>query len=498
MKANNASLAVAAILAGGVIPAQALELYVDTKTQQVFTAPGKNRVRLGEFQKVDETAAAKSSTADARELERKLDQKKVELEAIEARLDKKQAALKKADEKSAQAHGAHETGKVETKGKLEWTSPDGDFTWRLGGRLHLDGTFYDNDKNTDEKSGVDVRRARVEMQGTLYKNWMWKLDYEFGQTEEVKQGFRDAYIRYFMKDLIPGYPMQLTVGQQKEFFGLEHANSSNHMPFVERALVSRVFHDFAEAADGRRIGVALQASGNDLWTTSFGVFGKNTAGDSTDEYSDPIAIEGRATLSPVHTETTAIHTAFSGNWIDLDNPDAARFSQRPEARIGATRFIDTGVIENSDDVNRWGMEFGGIYGPLWIQSEYLIADVHRKGEDTVSFDGWHVDTGWVLTGESRGYDWHNGVFLNPKPHSNFSLNGGGWGALEWAMRYSVLDLNNQDVRGGRETNFTTGLHWFINPTYALKFDYTRVLDITGGPYEGANPNEFLLRAQAFW
>lgn len=410
-------------------------------------------------------------------------------------LSKKQAAAPvKADAK----HAAGEPGKVETKGKLEWSSADGDFTWRLGGRLHLDGTFYNNEGGSDEKSGVDARRARIELQGTLYKNWMWKLDYEFGQTEQVKQGFRDAYIRYLMKDMIPGFPTFITVGQFKEYFGLEHANSSNHMPFVERAQVSRVFHDFAEASDGRRIGVGVQTAGNDLWTAAFGVFGKNVSGDSGDGHSDPIAVEGRATLSPIHTSDTAVHLGFAGNWISLDDPKQARFSQRPEARIGATRFVDTGVIAGAEDVNRWGMEAGGIYGPLWVQGEYLIADVHRKGADTASFDGWHTDIGWVLTGESRGYDWHNGVFLNPKPHANFSLGGDGWGALELAARYSVLDLNSHNIRGGRETNVTAGLHWFVNPTFAFKFDWTKVVEVEGGKYEGVTPNEFLFRAQAFW
>lgn len=408
-------------------------------------------------------------------------------------LAKSRAATGSADTK----HAASEPAKVETKGKLEWGTADGNFTWRLGGRLHLDGTFYSNDDGTEERSGVDARRARVELQGTLYKNWMWKLDYEFGQTEQVKQGFRDAYIRYLMKDAIPGFPTFVTIGQFKEFFGLEHANSSNHQVFVERALVSRVFHDFAEASDGRRMGVAVQTSGHDLWTAGFGVFGKNISGDSTDEFNDPIAVEGRATLSPIHTDTAALHFGFAGNWIKLDNPAHARFSQRPEARIGAERFVDTGVISNADDVNRWGMEAGGIYGPVWLQSEYLRTDVHRRGGgDTVTVDGWHTDIGWVLTGESRGYDWHQGVFLNPKPRANCC--GDGWGAWELAARYSVLDLNNLDIQGGRETNFTAGVHWFVNPNFAFKFDWTKVVDINGGKYDGATPSEFLMRAQAFW
>lgn len=388
--------------------------------------------------------------------------------------------------------------KIDTKGKLEWGTQDGDFTWRLGGRLHLDGTFYDNDSGTAEVSGVDARRARIELQGTLYKHWMWKLDYEFGQTNEVKEGFRDAYLRYLAKDHIPRFPTMVTVGQFKEHLGLEHQNSSNHMPFVERALVSRVFHDFAEASDGRRIGISVQTAGHDLWTAAFGVFGKNTSGDSADGIGDPISLQGRATISPIHTDGAALHFGFAGNWINLGDESQARFRARSEGRIGAQRFLDTGVIAGAEDVNRWGLEAGGIYGPLWVQAEYLRVDVHRQEQpiETVTFDGWHADVGWVLTGEPRGYDYLQGVFLNPKPNHN--VGSGGWGAWELAARYGMLNFNDEDIDGGRETNFTIGVNWFLNPNFALKADWTKVLDIEGGAFDGETPNQYLLRAQAFW
>ena len=35
-------------------PAHALVLYVDRETNQVYTTPGKNRVKLGKFMQVDE------------------------------------------------------------------------------------------------------------------------------------------------------------------------------------------------------------------------------------------------------------------------------------------------------------------------------------------------------------------------------------------------------------------------------------------------------------
>lgn len=41
-------------------PSFALELYEDSVTNQVFTKPGANRVKLGEFEKIDGSVAAKS------------------------------------------------------------------------------------------------------------------------------------------------------------------------------------------------------------------------------------------------------------------------------------------------------------------------------------------------------------------------------------------------------------------------------------------------------
>jgi phosphate-selective porin OprO/OprP len=400
--------------------------------------------------------------------------------------------------KSEDEHAAAKPPKVEYKGGLEWSSPDGNFVWHLGGRLHLDATFYDNQGGSEERNGVDIRRARIELEGTLYKRWMVKLDYEFAQTNEVKDGFRDAYIRYLFKDYFPDNPTTLTVGQFKEYFGLGSLNSSNHIPFVERALVSRVFHDVAEGSDGRRIGVGGQTAGNDFWTARAGVFGKSAAGDSGDNFADPLAVEGRVTISPVHTETRAVHVGAATNWLDVFAPDSVQFRQRPEARIGAQRYLDTGVIPGAQDLIRYGLELGGVYGPFWLQSEYLGTDVGRTAESSVWLQGWHVDVGWVITGESRHYDWINGVFHNPRPFRDFSLGGDGWGALEVAARYSYLDLSDQNVDGGRETDWTAGVNWFLNRNFLFKFDYTKVARVRGGQFPGVTPNEFLLRAQAYW
>src|SRR5690606_19956869 len=56
-------------LAGGFTAlaghAETLELYVDTTTSQVYAEPGPNRVRLGVFERVDETGRGESDATVA-------------------------------------------------------------------------------------------------------------------------------------------------------------------------------------------------------------------------------------------------------------------------------------------------------------------------------------------------------------------------------------------------------------------------------------------------
>ncbi|MBA3493516.1 MAG: hypothetical protein H0T87_05190, partial [Gammaproteobacteria bacterium] len=65
--------------------------------------------------------------------------------------------------------------KIETKEKLEISTPDGAFKWRIGGRIHTDAAIYNNDTGTGSTttlaSGADIRRARLALEATLYRHW---------------------------------------------------------------------------------------------------------------------------------------------------------------------------------------------------------------------------------------------------------------------------------------------------------------------------------------
>ena len=304
------------------------------------------------------------------------------------------SASKADDERNTEAQqkveqAAQTLPKVETKGKLEWSTPEGDFKWRLGGRIHADAAFYDNDTSstgevTGLDDGVDFRRARLVTEATLWRNWQLKFEYDFADDGGVDSGLRDVYLRY----LFWGSQPYITVGQFKEYRGLESWSSSNDITFIERALPSRAF----SPPDARRLGVGVSTYGQDLWTLSAGVYGKNASGEDIggveiEDDPDPLVFVGRLTFSPLHTETRVVHLGVSGSWLDSGD-NLTQFRERPEAAIGAERLIDTGEFD-ADTITRYGAEALAIYGPFSLQGEYLLAHVNRElpGEPDVSFPG---------------------------------------------------------------------------------------------------------------
>jgi phosphate-selective porin len=119
-------------------------------------------------------------------------------------------------------------------------------------------------------STVNIRQARLEVEGKTLNIWNYKFQYEFtaGNTTKIGAtgGIRDAYVV-----LIYFNPIKLQVGQFFEPVGLKWTNSKSTTDFLERAMLfSGPLH---------RLGFAALAHGEN-WSLKGGVLSTSLAENS--------------------------------------------------------------------------------------------------------------------------------------------------------------------------------------------------------------------------
>lgn len=399
---------------------------------------------------------------------------------------------------------------VALKDGIRLKSQDGAFQAQVGVYIHADAALHD-DERTDFSNGTELRRGRLSVGGTLFSDWDYKLEADFagttagGGTNNVT--VTDAFVRYTGLR-----PVTLTAGNFKVPFSLESLGSAKYMTFMERGL------PFAFLTTRRLGGQA--ATGGDNWTLAAGWFGDGVTTQNTDD--EGMQLAARATLAPIHGARRAVHAGLSGSWVEPQQAagnrvETVRFRSRPEANlmtdsvldnpllpdgagrsfgVSPGRLVDTGNI--TGDVSGYsllGAELAAVYGPFSLQGEYIRAGVNRGAAADVAFDGLYAYGSWFLTGESRAYKADKGVFDLLVPRQPFTLKHGGSGAWEVALRYSNLDLNDGDIRGGEMDDLTLGLNWYLNQYVRISANYVTVLDVSGGAHDGDEPDIYEMRVQ---
>lgn len=293
----------------------------------------------------------------------------------------------------------------------------------------------------DYPSGTDIRAARIGIFGTLEPDLAYIVEADFAGDQVT---LKDAYLQYRGWDAA-----MLTVGNHKPPFSLENLTSLMRATFMERALPNAF-------AFTQTIGASLARNGDD-WSIRGGLFGE-TPGTSIDG-DEGILLAARATWAPVLDERRLVHLGVGSYHKHLGGEAGIGFRvrQRPEVRAFSTRLLDTGRFD-ADSTAAAGLEFAWVNGPISVQAEYMhnrVDYVHGGA----GFSGAYIYASWFLTGERRPYAARTGTFGRVAPVS--PLGAGGHGAVEMALRFSTLDLEDGIVAGGTEDNLTLGLNWHL-------------------------------------
>ncbi len=364
---------------------------------------------------------------------------------------------------------------IVNKGGIQVKSRDNEFFAKIGGRIQMDSAWYDED-GSEMGNGTEFRRARIHIQGHMFNDWGYKLQYDF--TGTGKSGIKDAFMTYNGFDHI-----QLKAGQFKDPFMLQEQTSSKYITFTERSLMDAF-------AAGRHMGV-MASTKYKHWTASAGFFG-DSASTAIKGKDEGWGASGRFTYAPINEKTRIIHLGAASNYREIGDEGSIRFKQQPETHVSGTNIVDTGKIDFADNTLKLGAELAFVEGPFSAQAEYVWTHVDRNnGATDLDYDGWYAQAGFFLTGESRKYK--GGKFGGVSPKS--VVGRGGYGAWQLAARYSSIDLNDQELEGGQADSVTVGLNWFPTPTLRFSGNYVNVLDVDGGPHHGEEPSLFQVRGQ---
>lgn len=346
-------------------------------------------------------------------------------------------------------------------------------TVAVTGFFQADALWFTQDAaNREAVSGVhdvvDFRRARLAAKGNVAENVSYMIEFDFGFPG--RPSFMDVWLD--IADLPIGH---FRAGQWRQPFSMDALTSVRELAFFERALpfafipFRQTGIGFYDTALDERMTWAI--SGYRFPTNVFG----NVSGD--DGYGMSTRLTGLLFSDPETNQNT--HVGFGYTW----NEPATGFTEiRTPPEVGFTQldfrdvdfevpfFVDTGRIPN-DSYQVIGFELAQSFGSLVLQSEFMLASVGQVGGPTLTFSGMYAQASYVLTGEERKYNRSQGVFDGVDPANNFGSCG--WGAWELAARWSYIDLNDDNIRGGRLDDLTFGLNWYLNTHTKFQFQYVR-------------------------
>ncbi|MFH1305718.1 MAG: porin [Candidatus Omnitrophota bacterium] len=407
--------------------------------------------------------AASDEVAELREqltaLRKQMDLQAQQMEEIQRKI----ADMERVPQTKPGGRRVDDDFRVYWKKGLLFKSDDDSTAIKLGGRIQADFAWMGEGKTVKERLGTlewpaEIRRLRLYIDATVYENYVYKLQVDFAGGEVA---FRDVYIG--MKN-VP-YLGLVRIGQFTEPFSLEDMSSSNDITFLERSLPYAL-------SIHRNTGIAFNSTFLDERVT-FSAAAFYNADDLARPTSNAVNAAVRMTGLPYYEEDGA-YLAHLGAAYSLRNPteDGGNFSysSSPEVNL-APNFVDTGDFAGRY-TNLVGLESLLIHGPFSVQGEFIQSFVSRKGYSSAGyFEGLYVYASYILTGEHRKYNRAMANVSGVTPRENFSIKKWTPGALEIAARYSYLDFNSTDVKGGVLSDITIGFNWYLNPNMKIMTNY---------------------------
>jgi phosphate-selective porin OprO/OprP len=386
--------------------------------------------------------------------------------------------VKAPDKERAPATGSREPNveaKLLPKMRLDqtgftFTSGDESFKLRMRGYIQADGRFYLDDSGHKFTDTFLLNRVRPVFEGTVFKNFDFKMMPDFGQGRAVIQ---DAYLdAHFLRWL------NLRAGKYKAPVGLERLQSARDLIFVERSLPTAI-------APNRDIGVALHGDiVTNLLGYEIGVFNgaPDGASDDSDE-NDSKDAAGRIFVTPfLRSNLKPLQGLGLGIAGSTGHEDGTAPSYKTVGQQTFFSFAPGVTAEgNRDRISPQGYYY---WGPFGLLGEYIVSyeDVSKATlNKRLANSAWQLTASYVLTGEKAS-------FTGVVPQKPFNPAKGQWGALELATRVGGLHVDSDAFHNfgaaaapnaladrtksaSDAASWGVGVNWYLNSAVKFMLDY---------------------------
>lgn len=373
------------------------------------------------------------------------------------------------------------------KGRPTFTSENNRFSISLGASIQLDaggiiGPDRKNNAPPMDGSQVLLRRGRFNV-AIRYDDFILTVTPDAGRPALVNDSIYEAYLKYVgFKNTV------IAIGLLQPPITMQDTESSNGFILVERPMIIDLIRNLT-GSDAR---LAFMVSHwNKRYYLSASVTGQRLGETYQDFQRNELGGILRAAVRPLAAPHYDMHLGVSGTFVTHGDTRKYSLSTGQEAQIWLGRpYLRTGTIQGVDNIWAAGPEFALRLHRFLIQSEYYSIFLQRVAENlgrqpNLRFSGWYLSVNYVLFGQPRSYDESRAVFT-PPVGSLFNPAAGAWGALEWSVRWSNMDLNHDahrmdgkghylGVQGGKQNIFATGLNWYPSAHMRISLDYNHVM-----------------------
>lgn len=379
-----------------------------------------------------------------------------------------------------------------------WSDPDGfflrspndSFLMRITGQIQADFRSYENGNDSTDIDSFLIRRARLGVEGAVFKYWEYRLlpDFSNGQSNTVDVAtprILDSYVNAHYWD-----EFQVEAGKFKQPFSYEQLVQDRFIPTVERSLIDQL-------TPARDLGVMVHGEKlfGDRLDYAFSVFN----GEINDDYDQNNGkdLAARLVVRPLNSESWAeclrgLQLGIAYSWgsdnepVSTTTPNTIRTPDQVPFLVFSSAARADGVRSRVSPEIVYFWEQFGFAAQYYYGEQHFLPAAGAPFLVSVPESGFYVMSSYLLTGETRTTYSQPVVPFNDFDARHPFANPGAWELIARVSELRYADDVFQTFKVGKHvygpladpalysqgaTEFDVGFNWFLNKYIRVELAY---------------------------